>query len=156
MKSGLDRLDKSFCRSANKYLQVKLYKQVNQKSIEISIEEQAVVLNAHRLLPHRLRSFYHLIFYTYINIKRKHTSLFNQMLSFKKVDKRNRIHHQFDQPIFLTISICLLNLFLYDFLNVSKYSFLKSFKNHNNLINFCNKFIKNRNSAEKWYWCRTY
>jgi hypothetical protein len=61
-KSGLDR----------KYLNIKLYNPVNQKNIEISIEKQAVVLNAHGL--------YHLIFQTYINIKRKNTSLFKQML----------------------------------------------------------------------------
>jgi len=101
-----------------------------------------------------------LIFYTYINIKRKNTSLFKQrcMLSFKKVSKSSRIRNQFDHPIFLTnfykysylaISIRLLNLFLYDFLNVSKHSFLKSFKNYNNLINFYNKFIKKINS---WKW----
>ena len=34
---------------------------------------------------------------------------------------------------YLTISIRLINLFLYDFLNVSKYSFLKSFKNYNSI-----------------------
>ena len=55
----------------------------------------------------------------------------------KRVDKRAQLEAEILKK---------LNLFLYDFLNVNKYSFLKSFKNYNNLINFYNKFIKNRNS----------
>jgi hypothetical protein len=60
------------------------------------------------------------------------------MLSFKKVGKSTRTRHQFNQPIYLTnfykfsyltISIRLFDLFLDDFLDLSKYSFLKSFKN---------------------------
>ena len=64
------------------------------KSITISIEEQASVLNAHGLLPRELRSFYHFIYYTFINIRRKNTSLFKQMLIlFKKVGKNTCTWH---------------------------------------------------------------
>jgi hypothetical protein len=77
------------------------------------------------------------------------------MLSFKKVGKSARTRYEFNQPIYLTnfykysyltISVRLFNLFLDDFLHVSKYSFLKSFKNYHTLINFYNKFLKNKNS----------
>ncbi len=69
---------------------------------------------------------FHFIYYTFINIRRKNTSLFKQMLSFKKVGKSIRIRNQ---PIYLTnfykysylkIFIHLFNLFLDDFLDVSK------------------------------------
>jgi hypothetical protein len=74
------------------------------------------------------------------------------MLSIKKVGKGTRTRHQpiyltnFYKYSYLTISIRLFNLFLDDVLDLSKYSFLKSFKNYHILINFYNKFLKNRNS----------
>jgi hypothetical protein len=69
---------------------------------------------AYGLLPSQLRSFYHFIYYTFINIRRKNTSLlFKQMLSFKKVGKSTRTRHLFNQPIHLT--------------NFYKYSYLTYF-----------------------------
>ena len=79
----------------------------------------------------------------------------NKCFHLKKLVKYTHTRHQFQfQPIYLTnfykysylkISIRLFNLFLDDFLDVSKYSFLKSFKNYLILINFYNKFLENKN-----------
>lgn len=71
----------------------------NNKSIALNLSEQAAVLSPFEILPHRLRSFYHFIFYTYINYNRTNTSLkkilkflFKKMISYKNTENRKRIH----------------------------------------------------------------
>ena len=84
ISSELDRLDKCFSRSINKYLNIKLWKKIktsdvgNNKSIALNLSEQAAVLSPFEILPRRLRSFYHFIFYSYI------TSLYEKILLYLK------------------------------------------------------------------------
>ncbi len=80
-----------------------------------------------------------------------------QILSFKKVGKSTRTRHEFNQSIYLTnfyIHYRLFNLFLDDFLDLSKYSFLKSLKNYHISI-FIINFSRNKNSS-KWLYLSDY
>ena len=47
---------------------------------------------------------------------------------------------------YLSISIRILNLFLFGFLNLSKSSFMKKFRDPNILINFFNLYLKDRDN----------
>ena len=164
ISSELDRLDKCFSRSINKYLNIKLWKKRktsdvgNNKSIALNLSEQAVVLSPFEILPRRLRSFYHFIFYTYINYNRKNTSLFKKMISYKNTEnsiitRRYNIRRLFNPPLFLTnlynysyltISIRFLNSFLFGFLKLKRNSFMKFFRDSNILIFYHNIYLKDR------------
>ena len=163
--SETDRLGKCFSRSVNKYLNIKLCKTIeaNQTSIKkcvpLNLTEQASILSKFEILPRRLRAFYHFIFYTYVNYNRNNTSLFKKIISYKKIENRTVSRYYtrrlFNQPLFLTklynysylsISIRILNLFLFGFLNLSKSSFMKKFRDPNILINFFNLYLKDRDN----------
>ena len=124
----------------------------------LNLTEQASILSKFEILPRRLRAFYHFIFYTYVNYNRNNTSLFKKIISiYKKIENRTVSRYYtrrlFNQPLFLTklynysylsISIRILNLFLFGFLNLSKSSFMKKFRDPNILINFFNLCIFKR------------
>ena len=127
----------------------------------LNLTEQAFILSKFEILPRRLRAFYHFIFYTYVNYNRNNTSLFKKMISYKKKSQivlfRYYTRRLFNQPLFLTnlynysylsISIRILNFFLFGFLNLRRSSFMNKFRYPNFLINFYNFYLKERDNWE--------
>ena len=153
------RLENSYMKSLNKLLNIKLYSTLSTTkrtiNMELSISEQLVILEKYKLLPLRLRAFYHYIYFLYSNINNNPTSaLIAFILKHKKLKCSNRFGI-FRLPLFKTeigkfsfstLSIKLINLFLHKHIFLDKNKFLNIFKCSSYLVLFFNLFLKSMSS----------
>ena len=146
-------------KSLNKLLNIKLYsvKSTLSKTInmELSISEQLEILNKYKLLPLKLRAFYHFIYFLYSNINNNPTS---SLMAFILKHKKSNLSSRFGifrlpffkteiaKFSFSTLSIKLINLFLHKHIFLDKNNFLNIFKISSNLVLFFNLFLKSMSS----------
>ena len=129
------RLEKSYMKSLNKLLNIKLYSTLSTTkrtiNMELSISEQLVILEKYKFLPLKLRAFYHYIYLLYSNINNNSTSALAFILKHKKLKCSNRFGI-FRLPLFKTeigkfsfstLSIKLINLFLHKHIFLDKNNF---------------------------------
>jgi hypothetical protein len=120
---------------------------LNIKIKNLSIEEQLNVLKPFRLLPLRLRFFQNLTFFVFALMKEKRLSaLFNVISSYLK-ERETRCF--FNEPIsqtnlykfsFVSITIKLLNNFIYSNTTLTETVFRNNFKE--NILFLYNKNLK--------------
>jgi len=133
------RLENNYCKTIKTYLNIKIK--------NLSIEEQLNVLKPFRLLPLRLRFFQNLTFFVFALMKEKRLSaLFNVISSYLK---ERETRYFFSEPIFQTnlykfsfvsITIKLLNNFIYTNTTLTETVFRKNFKE--NILFLYNKNLK--------------
>jgi hypothetical protein len=126
-KRNEDRLEKNFAKAVKSYLNIKIR--------SMDLEEQYQHLKSFRLLPLKLRFFQNLVFFIFTLVKiRRPSILLQSIVSLKKT----RVTRQpFSLPIsntnlyinsFLSISIRLLNSFIFDNLIKTELTFRSEFK----------------------------
>ena len=149
----------------NKFLNIKLYKSLyvlkngkaKNKNFRLNLSDQIKVLDLYELLPIKLRFFYHFISFIHTNLKyASKFPLCSKIINLRNISKTVRVlpfrfppyksNYKFS---FTIISIKLLNLFLHNYLMLTKKDFSKKFKNVNYLLNYYNLYIKHLNS---WSW----
>ena len=154
-KNDGDRLDKSFSKSVNKFLKVQLYSiirtgnKVNHYVLDLISQNKK--LEIIHLLPLKLRYFYHFIKFIHFSLnKTPNTSLFKLIRSHEKTEGSTRINKyvkpHFKTKImefsFSTFSVNILNIFLYNYLNLNDNEFKATFNNFNYLFIYYTKYSK--------------
>ena len=150
-----ERLDKCFIRSLKKYLKIKLFIQIGKKYQIMDVYEQAKILSKFKILPRLLRCFYHFIHFVYRNSDlNENSSLIVCLNSHRKllqISSRTPFAlPNFKTNIykfsFLTLSIRLLNLFLYRYVSFKYVDFKNHFQDYNNLYSSFSSYVKSRES----------
>jgi len=120
------RLDKNFRKSLKSYLNIKLS--------NLNISEQYSHLKSFRLTPLRLRFFQNFVFFLFSLIKCRHKNVLTQSIESLKKNRTTRSY--FNQPVFetdlykfsfMSISIRLLNSFIYSNVNNTEIIFRSAF-----------------------------
>ena len=120
------RLDKNFSKSLKSYLNIKLS--------NLNISEQYNHLKTFRLMPLRLRFFQNFVFFLFSLIKCRHKNVLTQSIESLKKNRTTRSY--FNQPVFetnlykfsfMSISIRLLNSFIYSNVNNTEIIFRSAF-----------------------------
>ena len=120
------RLDKNFSKSLKSYLNIKLS--------NLNISEQYNHLKTFRLMPLRLRFFQNFVFFLFSLIKCRHKNVLTQSIESLKKNRTTRSY--FNQPVFetnlykfsfMSISIRLLNSFIYSNVNNTDIIFRSAF-----------------------------
>ena len=150
-----ERLDKCFIRSLNKYLKIKLFIQIGKKYQIMDVYEQAKILSKFKILPRLLRCFYHFIHFVYRNSDLNENSSLIVCLNSHRKPLQTSSRIPFALPnfktniykfSFLTLSIRLLNLFLYRFVSYKYADFKNHFQDYNNLYSSFSSYVKSRES----------
>ena len=122
-----DRLEKNYCKSLKSYL--------NIKTNGMTLEEKHVKLKSFRLMPLRLRLFQNLVFFIFSLIKTNRcNNLLEAIYSFKKDrESRSAFNETFFNTnlykySFLSISIKLLNSFIYKHIQSTEETFRGAFE----------------------------
>ena len=126
-KRNEDRLEKNFAKAVKSYLNIKIR--------SMDLEEQYQHLKSFRLLPLKLRFFQNLVFFIFTLVKIRRPSILLQSIDSLK---KTRVTRQpFSLPIsntnlyinsFLSISIRLLNSFIFGNLIKTELTFRSEFK----------------------------
>jgi hypothetical protein len=126
-KRNEDRLEKNFAKAVKSYLNIKIR--------SMDLEEQYQHLKSFRLLPLKLRFFQNLVFFIFTLVKIRRPSILLQSIDSLK---KTRVTRQpFSLPIsntnlyinsFLSISIRLLNSFIFCNLIKTELTFRSEFK----------------------------
>jgi hypothetical protein len=152
-----NRLEKSFSRSIHRLLKVNLSEWDPRISsfVEMDIETQMKTLSVHNILPLKLRYFNHFIKFLHSNIsKNSDSSLINYIMSHKKVEGTYR-NNPLKMPVYSTnlamfsfssISIKIINLFLFKDLFLEKKQFTNFYNNNHNLFNAYSICLASSNS----------
>jgi hypothetical protein len=161
-QSDQEKLETLFSKSLNKFLNIKLYKSLyvlkngkaKNKNFRLNLSDQIKVLDLYEILPIKLRFFYHFISFIHTNLKyASKFPLCSKIINLRNISKTVRVlpfrfppykrNYKFS---FTIISIKLLNLFLHNYLMLTKKDFSRKFKNVNYLLNYYNLYIKHLNS----------
>jgi hypothetical protein len=144
-KVDAERVERCFNRSVKSLLKINLF--------NLQLLEQQNMLAKLRILPIKLRSFYHFLTFLFSLIKNNQSSmLINKIFSYKKITslKNLRKTKRFELPIFntktkefsfCTLSVKFLDFFLFDHLektiqNFKSYLYLHVLELYLNSLNF--------------------
>jgi len=161
-KSDQEKLETLFSKSLNKFLNIKLYKsctflkngKTKNKNLKLNLADQIKVLESFELFPIKLRFFYHFLSFIHTNLKfASNFPLCSKILNQRNISKTVRVlpfrfplYSNYYKFSFTITTIKLLNLFLHNYLILTKKDFSRKFKNVNYLLNYHNLFIKHLNS----------
>jgi hypothetical protein len=123
-----ERLENNYAKALRSYLKIKIK--------NLNIEEQYKTLKHYKLLPLNIRLFQNLVYFIFSLVQGNRSStLLKSIKSLKKI--RETRTHFFEEPIyktilykysFISISIRLLNAFIFKSLNIEKNLFRSAFE----------------------------
>jgi hypothetical protein len=111
------------------------------KNLKLNLADQIKVLEPFELFPIKLRFFYHFLSFIHTNLKFASNFPLCRVLPFRFPLCSN--YYKFS---FTITTIKLVNLFLHNYLILTKKDFSRKFKNVNYFLNYYNLFIKHLNS----------
>ena len=127
-----------FVKSLNKFLNIKLYKsctflkngKTKNKNLKLNLADQIKVLESFELFPIKLRFFYHFLSFIHTNLKfASNFPLCSKILNQRNISKTVRfpVYSNYYKFSFTITTIKLLNLFLHNYLILTKKDFSRTY-----------------------------